>query len=594
MEKHFSLIRIENRLQSLTQFSGSSGVVFRSGEQIYAYPEELHKTVKESIKSEGEMGLAGSPGGITNTKTIPLSNGQLILIDPSTSLDERTLRYLGEELQEEVQITSIFDTILEANMAISSNLNLNTLLHIVMSLTEELIEPEVSAVMLLSQDKKELYWEISRGEKSDFFLDRITLPVGEGIGGHVAQTGESILLNDVSEDPRWCSSYDEKSGFETRSMLCVPVKFHGEILGVIEVINKKKGEFTLRDLRILEILAAQTGGAIENARIHGELEEAYEELKVLDKAKERIINHLSHELKTPLALISSVFEIISREVEGADITRLEKTIRRGKRNLNRLLELQVKIDDILNQRSVEEKERIIHIIEDAASFVEELGEKSKERIADVLEIISNRIESLYSVEETHMGKILLNEFLDDVCDEAIFSMGGRDLTIIRNFEKDLVLTMDRDVLKKVCGGLLKNAIENTPDEGEIEIRAKLEDDEIRIDFHDGGIGITPQNQKMIFGGFFHTQETDLYSSKTPYEFYTGGSGSDLLRIKIFSERFGFSVDFNSTRCKFIPGDMDRCPGKISSCEYITEKSECITASGSTFSIKFPASLNQLE
>jgi K+-sensing histidine kinase KdpD len=461
-----------------------------------------------------------------------------------------------------------------------------------MSLTEELIDPEVSAVMILSQDKKELYWEISRGDKSDFFLDRITLPVGEGIGGDVAQTGEYALVNDVRKDPRWNSSYDEKSGFQTRSMICVPMKFHGEILGIIELINKKEGEFTSRDLRILEILAAQTGGAIENARIHGELEEAYEELKVLDKAKERIINHLSHELKTPLALIASVFEIISREVEDADITRLKKTITRGKRNLNRLLDLQVKIDDILNERSVEEKERIISIIEDAASFVEELGEKSEGKIEEILELLSRRIESIYKIEESHIGKILLNEFLDDVCNKAISSMEGRNLDIIRYFEKDLVLAMDRDVLKKVCSGLLKNAIESTPDEGEVEIHAKMEDDEISIDFHDSGIGITPQNQKMIFGGFFHTQETDLYSSKTPYEFNAGGSGSDLLRIKIFSERFEFSVDFKSTRCKFIPEDMDRCPGKISSCEHIREKSECISASGSTFSIQFPVGINQ--
>ena len=590
MKKHFSLIRIENRLKSLTQFSGCSGILFRSGEQTYAQPEELNKTVDEVMALEGEMGLTRFLGDLTNTKTIALSNSKLIFLGPSPLLDEHTLRYLGEELQEEIQLASVFDTILEANMAISANLNLNTLLHIVMSLTEELIDPEVSAVMLLSQDKKELYWEVSRGEKSDFFLDRITLPVGEGIGGKVAQTGESILVNDVRKDPRWNSSYDEKSGFETRSILCVPVKFHGEILGVIEVINKKEGEFNSRDLRILEILAAQTGGAIENARIHGELEEAYEELKVLDKAKERIINHLSHELKTPLALISSVFEIISREVEEADITRLERTIKRGKRNLNRLLELQVKIDDILNQRSVKEKDRVISIIEDAANFVEELAEESDGRTVEILELLSRRIESLYKVEESHIEKILLNEFLNDICNKAISSMERRDLAIIRDFEKDLILNMDRDVLKKVCSGLLKNAIENTPDEGEIEIRARLGDDEIRIDFHDSGIGITPQNQKMIFGGFFHTQETNLYSSKTPYAFNAGGSGSDLLRIKIFSERFGFSVDFNSTRCKFIPEDMDKCPGKISLCKHITEKSDCIFASGSTFSINFPTGI----
>ena len=88
--------------------------------------------------------------------------------------------------------------------------------------------------------------------------------------------------------------------------------------------------------------------------------------------------------------------------------------------------------------------------------------------------------------------------------------------------------------KNVCIVLLKNAIENTPDEGKIEVNGQCKDNEIRIDVHDYGVGITSQNQKMIFGGFFHTQDTYLYSSKRPYVFNARGSGSDLLRLKSFS------------------------------------------------------------
>lgn len=97
-----------------------------------------------------------------------------------------------------------------------------------------------------------------------------------------------------------------------------------------------------------------------------------------------------------------------------------------------------------------------------------------------------------------MEKIGLAGFLHDVSDEAIASMGEREVSIIANFEKEIVLTMDRIILKKVCMGLLKNAIENTPDEGKIEINAKTQDDEVLIDFYDYGVGVTPQNQKLIF------------------------------------------------------------------------------------------------
>ena len=369
-------------------------------------------------------------------------------------------------------------------------------------------------------------------------------------------------------------------------MICVPVKFHGKILGVIEVINKKTGEFTSRDLRALEILAAQTGGAVANANIHEKLEETYNKLKIMDKAKERVINHLAHELKTPLAIISAVLVSISKKTRKADISSLEKTISRGQRNLNRLLEFQNKIDDILKERSVEEKESIINIIEDAASFIQELKGEYDNQYDEILGLISERIESIYRIKEICIKKIPLDNLLYDVCREANLAMPERNVKIISSFEKGIIVKMDKNILNTVCCGLLKNAIENTPDEGKIEITAKTVNGETIIDFHDYGVGITLQNQKIIFGGFFHTQDTRLYSSKKPYEFNAGGFGADLLRIKVLSEKFGFSVDFKSTRCRFIPKDSDLCPGKISDCQFIKKKAECYSSGSSIFSLKF--------
>ena len=90
-----------------------------------------------------------------------------------------------------------------------------------MSLKEELLNNEVSAVMLGDPHKKELYWEVSRGDKSEFFEGKQTLPLGKGIAENVALTGEAVFLNDVRQDPRWNGSYDKKTGFRTRSMTFV-------------------------------------------------------------------------------------------------------------------------------------------------------------------------------------------------------------------------------------------------------------------------------------------------------------------------------------------------------------------------------------
>ena len=588
MEKYFSLIRIGHKLNSLMRFSGCSAIVFRSGDLIYAYHKEPHGNIKEVVKSGGEASLASFLEDVGDVKKISLSSGELIFVEPPLSIQEQTLRFFAEELEGDIQFASIVDNIFQAGLAISSKLNLNPLLHKVMSLSESILTPEVTAVMLLDEEEKKLYWEVSRGEKSEFFREKTTLPVGVGIGGHVALLGESVLSNDVQKDPRWNPTYDQRSGFSTRSMICVPLKFKGRILGVIEAINKRNGQFTFRDLRILEILASQAAGAIANARIHEKLEEAYKELKLLDKAKERIMNHLAHELRTPLAIISGTLDRVSKKLHEGNTAGLEKTINRGKRNLDRLRDLQDKIDDILIERSIEDRDRIISVIENAVSLLEEFEEEDNQRkYREILKGISDRLEAIYGEKEFQPERIDLAEFLDELCDEAVSSMQGRYLEILRNFQSGIILDMDSNILRKACSGLLKNAIENTPDEGRIEISTRAGDYEIYIDIHDYGVGINEQNQKMIFGGFFHTLETDLYSSKAPYEFNAGGSGSDLLRLRILSERHGFSLSFESERCEFIRRDSDICPGRISRCKFIKDRVECLSSGGSVFSLKFP-------
>ena len=169
----------------------------------------------------------------------------------------------------------------------------------------------------------------------------------------------------------------------------------------------------------------------------------------------------------------------------------------------------------------------------------------------------------------------------------------RDYPKIRvDVETDPFLNADRRMLRTVLAGLLKNAVENTPDEGLIEIAARSSGSGVSIDVCDHGIGITDDNQENIFGGFFHTLDTSYYTSKRPYDFNARGAGLDLLRMKVFAERFGFSIGVDSTRCKFIPLDTDICAGKISACPFVKEKSECLSSGGSIFSIKFAGAQSQ--
>jgi len=144
-----------------------------------------------------------------------------------------------------------------------------------------------------------------------------------------------------------------------------------------------------------------------------------------------------------------------------------------------------------------------------------------------------------------------------------------------------------EVLQKVVDGLMKNAIENTPDEGKIVVFTKKSKGHVELVVKDYGVGITEENQRLIFGGFFTTQDTMVYATKNPFDFDAGGKGADLLRMKIFSERYLFKIDMASSRCTFLPNEYDICPGKISKCSFCTTRDDCYNSGGTTFSLRFP-------
>jgi signal transduction histidine kinase len=130
--------------------------------------------------------------------------------------------------------------------------------------------------------------------------------------------------------------------------------------------------------------------------------------------------------------------------------------------------------------------------------------------------------------------------------------------------------------------LLKNSIENRPDEGLVRVVLEQKGQWIQIEVQDFGIGITKENQRHLFSGFFQALDTDLYTSKKPYDFGAGGKGLELLNMKVYSKRFGFNISVGSQRCIHLPKEEDLCPGKISLCKHCEQPEDCLSSGGSTF------------
>jgi light-regulated signal transduction histidine kinase (bacteriophytochrome) len=161
------------------------------------------------------------------------------------------------------------------------------------------------------------------------------------------------------------------------------------------------------------------------------------------------------------------------------------------------------------------------------------------------------------------------------------------LDIHSDLEAGPPILIPKDVLQKVFDGLLKNAVENTPDEGRIDIGVKKNGTGMELIIRDYGVGISEEPQKRIFEGFFDTREIMAYSSGRPFDFDAGGRGADLLRMKIFSERYNFKLDMDSSRCPSLCDVSDRCPGRISVCPDCKERQDCYDSGGTTFTVSFP-------
>ena len=163
------------------------------------------------------------------------------------------------------------ELLLEVGRLLSSKLEIGELLTSVLELSTRVVDAESASLLLLDEKTQELYFDVALGLGPA--AAKIRLPLGKGIAGSVAKNRAPEIINAVRQDKRWSPSMDAHSGFVTRSILAVPMLLKGRLVGVLEAINKRAGDFTDTDLRVFEAFASQAAVAIDNARLFSSLRE---------------------------------------------------------------------------------------------------------------------------------------------------------------------------------------------------------------------------------------------------------------------------------------------------------------------------------
>ncbi len=559
------------------------------GRHIPYVPPDLKKVTEENIKELLKQKLHR-----IETRRLT-KDGRIIdvnirgLVYPEGEGDTQGEVIIIRDVTQEKRMKRINETLLRISIALPAYTVLEELLDYISEEIKRLLNTEGSLVMLHDEELREVFFlGAAYDNKTDQKrIKKVRFPVEKSVTGRVIRTGEPALVPDVSLEPDFFQGVDEYTRTKTRNMLVVPLRSSDRIIGVLNAVNKKDGGFDNTDLELLNMIAGTVALSIENARFSNELKNAYQEVSGLNRAKDRAINHLSHELKTPVSVLLASLNILSKRLRSLPEQTWNPTLERARRNLDRILEIQYEVEDIMRESEDRSHHTLSLLLDTCTDELEALvAEETGE--GPIVKRIRNRIEEIFGPRKSEIMEIDPQSFVRKRVKHLRPLFSHRELDLIEDIEKTKSICIPKDVLEKVIDGLIRNAVENTPDEGKIEVHLKARANGAELIVRDYGVGITEEDQRRIFEGFFTTRETMDYSSKRPFDFNAGGKGADLLRMKIFSERYNFKIDMESSRCRHIPRDKDICPGRISKCDFCKRKGDCHNSGGTTFSLFFPA------
>ncbi|MDX2091833.1 MAG: GAF domain-containing protein [Kofleriaceae bacterium] len=218
------------------------------------------------------------------------------------------VRSLEEALRREQKKIALVQ---EVSRALSESGDLDSLLILIMTKVTELMEADRSTLYLMTEDGRQLWSKVTQGDERV----EIRLDLGEGIAGWVGQTREIVNIPDAYADQRFYPAVDLKSGYRTRSILCVPmIGALGGTVGVLQVLNKDGGPFVKDDEELLLALGAQAAIAIENARLYHSLVQQNQALSQARRHLERRTRELNalYEVEKELSAALDLDDLLSR------------------------------------------------------------------------------------------------------------------------------------------------------------------------------------------------------------------------------------------------------------------------------------------
>jgi len=386
------------------------------------------------------------------------------------------------ELKRQVAVLS---RLVEVGVTLNSTLEHEQLLATIIRTAAEVIDTEAASILLVDEHTRELRFAAATGTDPKV-LAQIPVPMETSIAGAVFRENRPVIVHDVSRDNRHYGRVAEAVHLQVRSLLAVPMQIKGQVTGVLEAVNKRGGLFADDDAQVLSTFASQAAVAINNARLLDKLQRAYAELGKLDRMKSAFVTIASHELRTPLHTLVGYAELLDQELEG-EVGEYARGV------VASVLRMRRVIDELVNLRSLE------------------LGHVPLER------------------ERLDAGQLLGEVYRDAL---ALAKAKSQRL-IVEEPARRLLLHVDRRRILLVLTELVANAINFTPRDGEIRLRALAKPTEVWLQVEDNGAGIPAGEEEAIFRRFYQLED--------PMTRHHGGLGVGLSIVREMVELHGGRV-----------------------------------------------------
>lgn len=347
-----------------------------------------------------------------------------------------------------------YQRLIELSRDLASQLDLNSLLFRIVAAAADLCDAQEASILLYDALKSELHFEAATN-MSNPLLRGLVVPVEGSIAGWIVVNRKPVIISDAQKDSRHFGSVGKAVKISTDSLLGVPLINKDKVIGVLEAINKRQGEFNPEDLELLSALGGQAAVAIENSRLF---------------LQSDLIAELVHELRTPMGSLNTAVHLLSRP--GITTEQSAKIIGMISDETNRLSELTTSFLDLsrLESGRVQFKSETVNVQQLLESCVLALAGRAAERSIQVyLETAEN---------------------LPD-------------------------LQADGDKLKQVILNLLSNAIKYNFPNGKATLYAGLaQADEILVSVSDTGPGLNEEALSHMFERFYRAPGTEKVATGT--------------------------------------------------------------------------------